>query len=188
MEVYLIRHTQIGVAPGICYGQSDVPLAASFAEDIAVVLEKLKAHLPAEPTVFSSPAQRCIQLAGQIVAQPEMVPALQELNFGAWEMRAWQDLPAAETGVWMENFVQGRPPGGESFQELQDRAIGFFTTLIHLEKSPIVIIAHAGSIRSMICHAINLPLQNAFQLELNYGSISKLVYRWGLWNVQFLNL
>lgn len=188
MEVYLIRHTRVGVAQGICYGQSDVSLADTFEEDTTLVLEKLKAHLQAEPSVFSSPAQRCRQLAGQIVAQPEIVPALQELNFGAWEMCLWQDLPTEETGAWMENFVQGRPPQGESFQELQDRAVDFFTTLPQLEKSPIVIIAHAGSIRSMICHAIGLPLQNAFQLELNYGSISKLVYRWGLWNVQFLNL
>lgn len=188
MEVYLIRHTRVGVAPGICYGQSDVPLAESFATDINVVVEKLKTQLGAEPMVFSSPAQRCTQLATQINPQVELVSALQELNFGAWEMRAWAELPAEETSLWMENFVEKRPPKGESFQELQTRASAFFTTLPQLEQSPIVIIAHAGSIRSMICQAIGLPLSKAFQIELDYGSITKLVYRWGLWNLKFLNL
>lgn len=188
MEVYLIRHTRVGVAPGICYGQSDVPLADSFVEDLGVVLEKLKAQLSPVAVVFSSPAQRCLQLATQITPRVELVPALQELNFGTWEMRPWAELPAEETSPWMENFVEQRPPNGESFQELQARVSPFFNSLPQMEQSPVVIIAHAGSIRSMICHAIGLPLSKAFQIELDYGSITKLVYRWGLWNLKFLNL
>lgn len=188
MEVYLIRHTKVGVASGICYGQSDVPLADSFVEDIHVIVEKLKTQLHATPVVFSSPAQRCTQLARQLNPQIEIVPALQELNFGAWEMRPWAELPAEETNPWMENFVEQKPPKGESFQELQSRASAFFNTLPQLEQSPVVIIAHAGSIRSIICHAIGLPLSKAFQIELDYGSITKLVYRWELWNLKFLNL
>lgn len=33
MKVYLVRHTSVDVAPGTCYGQTDVPLRASFQEE-----------------------------------------------------------------------------------------------------------------------------------------------------------
>ena len=41
MEVYLIRHTQVGIESGICYGQTDVPLADSFPLECKRVQEKL---------------------------------------------------------------------------------------------------------------------------------------------------
>jgi len=42
MEVYIIRHTKVAVENGICYGQTDVALADSFQEELAV----LKSQLP----------------------------------------------------------------------------------------------------------------------------------------------
>lgn len=190
MEVYLIRHTAVAVAKGICYGQTDVPLAASFATDAELVLQKLAQYIEDLNglQVFTSPAQRCTQLATKLSADPVSLPAIQELNFGIWEMKAWDELPAEETTAWMNDFVHQRPPRGESFSELQDRATHFFNTLPHAETSPVLIITHAGPIRSIICQAIGLPLSNAFQLELDYGSVTKLVYRWGLWNLKFLNV
>jgi alpha-ribazole phosphatase len=190
MEIYLIRHTAVGVAKGICYGQSDVPLAATFEEDAQQVQAKLALHLPelASAIVFSSPAQRCTRLAQALGLEPLLEPKLWEMNFGVWEMQPWSDLPASETQAWMENFVEISPPGGENFLALQQRASQFFKHLPHHEANPVVIISHAGVIRSIICETIGLPLSNAFQIELDYGSISKLIYQWGRWKVKFLNI
>ena len=33
MRLHFIRHTRPDIARGVCYGQSDIPLAASFAEE-----------------------------------------------------------------------------------------------------------------------------------------------------------
>ena len=33
MEVTFIRHTSVDVPPGVCYGQSDVPLRDSFEQE-----------------------------------------------------------------------------------------------------------------------------------------------------------
>jgi alpha-ribazole phosphatase len=40
MEIYLIRHTAVQ-APGICYGHYDVPLADTFAAEVAQLRPKL---------------------------------------------------------------------------------------------------------------------------------------------------
>ena len=37
MEVILIRHTSVDVPPGVCYGQTDVPLKPTFEQEAAVI-------------------------------------------------------------------------------------------------------------------------------------------------------
>lgn len=46
MEIVLIRHTSVDVPPGVCYGQTDVPLKPSFEQEAAVTKENLKVYLP----------------------------------------------------------------------------------------------------------------------------------------------
>ena len=54
MEVILIRHTSVDVPPGMCYGQTDVPLKPTFETEAAVTAENLKAYLPFDH-VYTSP-------------------------------------------------------------------------------------------------------------------------------------
>ena len=44
MEIVLIRHTSVDVPPGVCYGQTDVPLKPSFEQEAAVSKENLKVY------------------------------------------------------------------------------------------------------------------------------------------------
>lgn len=62
MEVILIRHTSVDVPPGVCYGQTDVPLKPTFEQEAAVTQENLKAFLPFDH-VYTSPLTRCVRLA-----------------------------------------------------------------------------------------------------------------------------
>lgn len=59
MEVILIRHTSVDVPPGMCYGQTDVPLKPTFETEAAVTAENLKAYLPFDH-VYTSPLTRCV--------------------------------------------------------------------------------------------------------------------------------
>ena len=80
MELYLIRHTALDSTTGICYGRTDVPLAASAEQDIQRVL----AVLPTFEHVYSSPAQRCTRLAEALALRDQCAltvdPALGELD------------------------------------------------------------------------------------------------------------
>lgn len=42
MKMTLVRHTSVDVPKGVCYGQSDVGLRATFAEEAERVRENLK--------------------------------------------------------------------------------------------------------------------------------------------------
>ena len=59
MDVFLVRHTRVAVAPGMCYGRLDVPLADSFEEE----LNGLRPLLPEFDRIYSIPSLRCRRLA-----------------------------------------------------------------------------------------------------------------------------
>ena len=64
MRLHFIRHTRPDIARGVCYGQSDIPLAASFAEEAEDVRARLNERLEGRtPTrIYSSPLSRCRRL------------------------------------------------------------------------------------------------------------------------------
>ena len=152
---------------------------------------RLAPVLAAGPVVaYASPLSRCRQLAEALV--PEQLvfdDRLMEYDFGRWELQPWNTLPATELDPWMADFVQIPAPGGETFQALQDRATEFLTEALATAdpNATIVIVSHSAVIRSLICHCLGLPLAHAFRLDIDYGSITKVRYRHGQFNVAYTN-
>ena len=90
MEVILIRHTSVDVPPGVCYGQTDVPLKPTFEAEAAVTAENLKAYLPFDH-VYTSPLTRCVRLATYCgYPDAERDKRIMEINFGDWEMKPFE--------------------------------------------------------------------------------------------------
>jgi alpha-ribazole phosphatase len=189
MDLYLIRHTKVDVEPGVCYGQSDVGLAATFEADLNKVKTLLDRHiLPEKLQFISSPAKRCQLLVQHLSPDSTFAPELWEMNFGAWEGRTWGEIPQTELDAWMADFVNIRPPGGENFLEVQSRSVKFLQTIVQNNVENLALITHAGVIRGLLCHLINLPLSNAFHLDLDYGSVTRLTFKHGQWKLRFHNL
>ncbi|MFD1467003.1 histidine phosphatase family protein [Hymenobacter caeli] len=190
MIIHLIRHTAVA-APGICYGHHDVPLAATFAAEAAA----LQAKLPPAPAggyrAFSSPAARCRALADAVAGDYALDERLREMHFGTWENRAWADLPRTETEPWMTDYVALAPPAGETFGALQARAVAFLAELAadagHAGRGPVLVFTHGGTIRALLCHCLEMPLRNAFQLRIDYASVTKIEQQHGKWNVLATN-
>jgi alpha-ribazole phosphatase len=172
MEIYLIRHTTPEIEKGICYGQSDLPVALSFADEFA----RLRLHLPDTfDTVYASPLQRCQQLALRLHTNTLINDSrLMEMNFGDWELRKWDEIPASQLDVWMKDFVQVPAPNGENFATLSARAGQFYDELKVIPGQKTAIVSHAGVIRALLAKVLELPLRNAFKLPVSYGSVTKL--------------
>jgi len=184
MEIYLIRHTAVQ-APGICYGHYDVPLADTFAAEVA----QLRPKLPPPPyRIFSSPALRCQALAETVATDILPDERLREMNFGTWENRLWTELPSAETAPWMADYVTLAPPQGETFGAVQQRAAAFLDELAATAaEEPTLVFTHGGTIRALVCHCLEIPLRNAFRMQIDYASVTKLQLQHGLWQLLFLN-
>jgi alpha-ribazole phosphatase len=176
MEIYLVRHTETICEKGICYGQSDVNIAEPFEE----IFKNILLQLPQEAIIFSSPLKRCATLAQYIQANIKAISyqedhRLMEMNFGDWELKNWNDIPPEQLNPWMEDFVNIKVSNGESFIDLHDRTDDFLRNQISKEiTEPIIIVAHAGIIRSILCHQSSLSLKEAFQNKVDFGQVIKI--------------
>ncbi|KAF2332985.1 alpha-ribazole phosphatase [Flavobacterium ginsenosidimutans] len=175
MEIYLVRHTETICEKGICYGQSDV----NIAEPFDAIFSKIISELPEEAVIFSSPLKRCVILAKYIQDNIKTISyqedeRLKEMNFGDWELKNWNEIPSEELNPWMEDFVNLKVTNGESFVELHERVGYFLSDKISKIDQPIVIVAHAGIIRSILCHQTSLPLKEAFNNKVDFGQVIKI--------------
>ncbi len=172
MEIYLIRHTETVCEKGICYGQSDVGLLQEYNSQF----ETIKAQIPAKAVFYSSPLQRCTILADYLSESNYTTDSrLMEMNFGDWEMKNWDTISLEEMNPWMKDFVNVTVPNGESFTKLYDRVTDFMQTELQMNNSkPIVLVTHAGVIRSILCKISSLPLKDAFTNKVDFGEVIKI--------------
>jgi alpha-ribazole phosphatase len=196
MTIFLLRHTTPDVAKGVCYGQTDVPVASTFVGEAADAASRLRfCDCDVErAVVVSSPLQRCTRLAESLCAPISNAyttdDRLKEMHFGDWEMQPWSAIEESALTAWMNDFVNVAAPAGESFQMLYDRSIAAMEeheAQFGGETGGLVVIAHAGIIRAILAHALELPLRKAFSLELGYGSISAIRRRNRRSEVLFVN-
>ena len=147
LTLFLVRHTPVLVAPGVCYGRLDVALRAEAAVDIAGVLARLDGVRP--DAVRTSPSLRCRVLADAIArARGGVVvedPRLRELDFGAWEGVAWDDVPRTALDRWAANLAGFAPPGGESGAALVARCRAAYAALP--ARGCQVVVSHGGPLR-----------------------------------------
>lgn len=94
---------------------------------------------------------------------------LLEYHFGNWEGKAWDEIPAKELTPWMDDFVNQRPRGGETYQELKERVVSFVEEVRHFPVNdlPLVVVTHAGVLRSVLSYLLSIPLEQTFKLQLD---------------------
>jgi alpha-ribazole phosphatase len=168
--LHLIRH---GVADGVtgrCIGHHDVPLSAEGRAAMRRAGEQWEGPTPTR--VISSDLARATasahELAGAWGLPVEIDPRLRELHFGEWEGCTWEALErddGARLSAWMQDWVHVAPPGGESFVDLTTRVLACAD---HLTPGTVVV-AHAGSIRALLCHARGVPPERAFDLVVEHA-------------------
>lgn len=159
MQLYLVRHPQPLVGPGLCYGRTDLPVAS---EETARVRAALSGSLPAGAPVFSSPLQRCAGLATTLGVAPIWDERLRELDFGSWEMQPWERIARAEVDAWAADVARYRPGGGDSVLQMAERISAFHADLVARALPCAIVVCHAGTIRLLAqCHRGLTPLQMA---------------------------
>lgn len=171
-KVIFIRHGQTEWnVTGRYQGQSDVKLTEEGKQQAVKLAENFPVAEVA--AIYASDLCRAMVTAETIAekfglkVQPE--PAFRELSFGEWEgltypqiVENWEDA--------MANFMQHPDimeiPGGESFPEVQQRAMTRLNELIQKhEGQTIVVVAHGAVLRTMLTAALHMPLQYLWSIR-----------------------
>lgn len=154
MTLYLVRHPQADVAHGLCYGASDVPVSETELARVHATLV-----LPSGLPVYASPLRRCALLAERLAPGRVTLDArLAEMNFGAWELRPWSDIPRADVDAWTADLLHYRPGGAENVLDVARRVQAFID---ELNESSALVICHAGTIRLLTALHGGAPLEQA---------------------------
>lgn len=187
MNLHLIRHTSLAVPSGICYGQSDVDVSASFQIEAESLRKKL-ADIQFD-AVYASPLQRCSKLADTLNLAPVTLDErLKELHFGDWELQAWDAIPRDMFDIWAQDYANLTPPNGESFSALYERSLSFILEVSsHSKDKNIAVFTHGGVIRAMLAHALNMPLKGLFRIVVDYASITQISFSAEVPRVHFVN-
>ncbi len=132
--------------------------------------------------VVSSPLRRCTEFAETLAEARglplEQDPALREMNFGAWEGRAAEDIlahgPGDLAGFWADP-ENAQPPEGEALAEFRERVVAGWESLVgRYPGRHILVVGHGGAIRVILAHVLGMPLANLFRMEVPYACRSRI--------------
>ena len=160
MRIFLIRHGETDVnASKKFQGITDEPLNEAGIRQSRLLAKKLsKEKIDA---VYSSALARACQTAEEIAKLHGLkVIKRQELNevdYGEWEGKSPQEIEKIWPGKFMErekdlrSKYKFRPPGGETYGEMEQRVRPFFEELVkNHQGQTVVIVSHGAVKRSLL--------------------------------------
>lgn len=193
-RIYLVRHgmPEKKTSEKVYIGVTDIPLSMSGSAEARQLGRYFLLHLSATTTVriLTSPLQRCRQTAaemyrvlsdgGIVLPEPFVVEALHEIDLGEWEGKSVREIRERFPEAYeARGHALGtyHPPGGESFLEA---GIRFRKTieacLPDMDESEILlIVAHAGVIRSYLSLLMGRELDHLMDIPLPYASVTELL-------------
>ena len=132
--------------------------------------------------IVSSTLCRCSHFAQELAqrhALPlEMESRLMELGFGAWEGRTAAELLDTDADTlarfWRDPIKQ-TPPGGEKLCAFRTRVIDAWEDLLaRYTGRHLLVVCHAGTIRLLLSHVLDMPLERMFRIHVPNASISRI--------------
>ena len=179
-RLYLIRHGEVANAFGkkVYNGQFDVDLSSNGCKQ----MEDVAGFLSDKPVraVYSSDLKRTV-IGARMIADKHNLKAVQkkylrEKDFGRWEGLAYDQVAERypdEWQAWLADPVISRQAGGETFIEVEKRVIPEMEKIISCHRGEeIVVLAHGGVNRIVLCHALGLDLRYIFRIEQGYAAIN----------------
>ena len=137
-SLFLVRHSITAAsAGGRNLGRGDdPPLAAAgtkVAGELAATLSAELSELPHDSIrLISSPALRCRQTLEPIARALGLDPASVEIDYGAWDGLTADECLARDPQLrraWIADPYRTQCPGGESGEQVAERAFGVFDAL-----------------------------------------------------------
>ncbi len=190
--IYLMRHGAIEQrTPRRFVGQADHPLTEEGRVQARLWREAL-ADVAFTLAVVSD-LTRCLETAAlvlegrKIALQPE--PRLREIKLGAWEGLTRQELDERFPGAYQRrgcDLAGFRPDGGESFADVQERAMAAIDALADIPGN-ILVVAHGGVNRAILCHALGIDLTRLFRIGQDYCRLNLLARDADCWRVDAVN-
>ena len=129
--------------------------------------------------IFTSPLSRCRDFASELAEQLDIpltvVPALQEVGFGAWEGKRPLEIEEADPGAvarFRADPVHSRPEGAEPLADFVARIEhGWQMVVKKSHGQRVLVVGHAGQMRAVVHHIMQIPLTHLYRLDIAYAAM-----------------
>ncbi|MCX5819376.1 MAG: histidine phosphatase family protein [Deltaproteobacteria bacterium] len=159
-------------------GRTDAPLSAEGrrqASDLAGSLARLNgSHF------LASPLRRTRETAEITLGADrafEIDENLREIDFGRWEGMSFAEIAAADPAAvdrWAALDRDFTFPDGEGIRAFRERIGAAAERIATIPAGTVVLFAHGGVIRFLICHFLGLPDRHHLLFDIRPASISEI--------------
>lgn len=175
-RIIWVRHGEpVAATKGTVYGKLDVGLSKAGEAQIlrtARWLEKFDVS-----AIYASPRIRATESARLAAAKLDLPITVEnrfaEMDFGDFEGLTYDAVKARFPDVyarWMISPTTVEFPNGESFARMRRRVAAAIDEIkARHNNQTTAIFSHGGVNRIALIEALNLPPENLFRLEQNYG-------------------
>jgi broad specificity phosphatase PhoE len=195
--LYLIRHGHTRATEmGLLYSDAAIELTEEGEVQANNAATYIKALAP--EILLCGKATRVIQSAAPVEAQTgikaQAIDGFEEWQVGDWEGRTYLDIKKNDPEQyhrWCEDPIANAPPQGESIVALSERIADNIDKLITAEEyagKTIAMVTHSGIIRSIVLHALGMPVSNFWRLSVPTGSVSRVDFSKSFATLHFLSL
>lgn len=132
--------------------------------------------------IVCSSLVRCQAFAQELATRHSLPchadPRFMEINFGEWEGCTAEELlahdPEALYRFWSDP-LNNTPPGAETLTDFETRVISGWNDLLNkYHNQHVLLVGHAGMIRMIIRHILDMPLEHMFRLQVALAGISRI--------------
>lgn len=177
-RLLLLRHGSLGTTQvGRFIGSTDLSLTPEGREQVRRMASVVRSFEP--DRYFSSPKTRCRETVATLELPLEVTfdSSLRELEFGDWEGRTFAEVAAADPAM-VGRFATLAPefvfPGGECLADFFSRVHGMADRLAADPASTVLVVAHGGVIRAILCHLLGLEPRQHLAFDIQYASLAVL--------------
>ncbi|MDU2065830.1 MAG: alpha-ribazole phosphatase [Sporomusaceae bacterium] len=182
-KIFYVRHGQTAWNLAMRYqGHTDIPLdevGLQQAEAVATFLEKEKIDC-----IYASDLTRALE-TGRMIGRRQGLevipePDFREIHFGEWEGLKYDQIQDKWATTLDQLYTQPddiQIPGGESFRTVQERAMRAVSRILQKHQNQTILIAsHGGTIRTILCAALHMPLNDLWSIRQDNTALNAVEY------------
>jgi broad specificity phosphatase PhoE len=193
-RLLLIRHAEIEPRYQRKFGgRIDMNLSTRGHEQAKILTDYMRSKEIA--AIYSSPMKRVQQTVAPLLengaSAQTVLPEFREVDFGDWTGFSWEEV-GEKFGVhpydWLDEIELGAVSNGENGIQFRARVEPRLFEIIHRHQGKTAaIFCHGGVIRMILAILLDLPLAKTNSFEIEYASITQVVLRPHLNEIELLN-
>lgn len=184
-EIILVRHGETEWnRQEVFRGRLDIDLndtGRRQAELLGEHLSRIKVD-----AVYSSPLKRALETADRIARHHRLgvqtAHGLIDLDYGEWQGLSKETVKTKYKGLytqWTEKPHQVRIPGGESLDNVTERAVGVVDEVIARYQGRVVLVSHRVVNKVLICALLGLGNSRFWHIKQDTAGITTFTYENG---------